>query len=135
MKTRFYVLLLLVLCMPTAGYACSPVPRTADSDAAIIERAAAVVNVKVLSVMRNDNVASLETIATAELEILDVYKGDLKKGAHITALSKNLGTCSNILSEGVTADILLFEDSGTYFLGSSTDFLFPETWLRLKQNH
>lgn len=133
MKMRFYVLLILVLCMPIVGYACSPAPRTMDSDAAMIERAEAVVSVKVLSVTRNDYVASLETIATAELKILDVYKGDLKKGAHITALSKNFGTCSNILSEGVTADILLFEESGSYYLGSSSDFLFPETWLKLKR--
>lgn len=129
---RLCVLLLVFLFVPIAGYACSPVPRTADSDAEIIERAAAVVRVDVLSVSQNNNAAPSETIATAELEILEVYKGDFKKGAHITALSQNFGTCSRILSQGMKADILLFEENGEYFLGSSTDYLFPETWARLK---
>lgn len=135
MKMRLYVFLLMVcIYFPVSGVACVPVPR--DPDTKVIKKAAAIITARVLSVEKNEKVDFGENLATLEVEIIKVFKGAWTIGKQVKVEISLFSPCNILyLEKGMTADLLIFKEKEGYNLGSSTDYLSPQDWEKLKNGN
>lgn len=131
-KPALIACMALCLLVPTLSQACSPPVRTPGSEEAMIEKATAIVKIKVVQSEADRSELAVKEVVAMQAEVLEVYKGDVSEHTQITVLSRNYGTCSIFLPSGITRDVLLMKEGDAYYIMTESSFLSTEAWDSLK---